>query len=536
MESQTAVQGELLRIIQHVVEGCSAGQVLTDYPDIDALMAAAARHGLLLLLYEPLSPFLAGHCSLPYPVLYALLQRHIEQARNELKRLLDAFAERNLRVFLIKGAAFANLVYGGLKKRVQGDIDLLIEERDIAAVDRVLRELGYVSYYIDYDGGTTHPLPFPLLIQEYHDHYWMYEGEKQVVEIHRFLHFERSLPDRVIGRFMAHSQQYTVDGLTYRSFDLEHSFLNLCENAFDDSESAFAVFNNGMKLRDYVDILAFIHRYRESMDWRRAVGLAAEYHLAGIIRTVFLNLASLFDLSEYGDITAPFLAGIGPGGPRFAWHEPFRVRVFNPEATRQEAERLLVEQYYSRLNIDMSTRETVSIHTPFQMYRPFSPELDASMQILYQHSAGGSEVTFHFFLSDAFLLDSTAKKITIQKINPQALNIDILKRCDASAALQFTPNEMEQKPEFRVRPVSGGQIVDLTIPFSSDALWTTEADGHRYFYYDLLLQRQCYETSYHYCATGCRRLMVSEVIEKAEGVFSYGLIRSYHDYDNLLLN
>ena len=166
----------------------------------------AARQGLLFLFYEPLSPYLTDCRTLPYPALYARLKRQAEQAQNELKCLLDDFAGRNQRVFLIKGAAFANLVYGELTKASKATVDRGTGHRDCGPCSA---RIEVYLLNIDYDSGATH-----ASISTAHSGIprsnWMYESGKQTVEIYGFLHFERSLPDRVIGRFMAHSQQYSI--------------------------------------------------------------------------------------------------------------------------------------------------------------------------------------------------------------------------------------------------------------------------------------------------------------------------------------
>ena len=61
----------------------------------------------------------------------------------KLKDVLRAFKEKGIEVILLKGAALAETVYPSIALRPMVDVDLLVQEEDLAKVDEKLRQLGY---------------------------------------------------------------------------------------------------------------------------------------------------------------------------------------------------------------------------------------------------------------------------------------------------------------------------------------------------------------------------------------------------------
>lgn len=117
--------------------------------DWDYLVRQARRHGVAPLAY--------AHC-LQHPCAAApalatprrifqesyhqtflqntLLYRHFEQLRR-------AFASQAIAPIALKGIVLANTVYPQIALRPMRDIDLLLDQQDITAAARILKELGY---------------------------------------------------------------------------------------------------------------------------------------------------------------------------------------------------------------------------------------------------------------------------------------------------------------------------------------------------------------------------------------------------------
>jgi hypothetical protein len=67
------------------------------------------------------------------------------QRLDDLRSLLQAFAEREIPVLILKGTALAYDLYDAPELRPRGDTDLLVREQDVGAVRTMMRELGYVT-------------------------------------------------------------------------------------------------------------------------------------------------------------------------------------------------------------------------------------------------------------------------------------------------------------------------------------------------------------------------------------------------------
>jgi hypothetical protein len=65
----------------------------------------------------------------------------------ELRRLVQGLSAENVSVRVLKGLPLAQSVFGDLSLRAPGDLDLLIEEKNLLIVDKVLRDFGYLGLF-----------------------------------------------------------------------------------------------------------------------------------------------------------------------------------------------------------------------------------------------------------------------------------------------------------------------------------------------------------------------------------------------------
>lgn len=88
---------------------------------------------------------------------YSKVSRVNHKILESLSLVLAAFQEQGIEVLLLKGADLLFRVYGAKGLRAMNDVDLLIPEKDLTAVDQTLKRLGYTSKidgnpaYIDSD-------------------------------------------------------------------------------------------------------------------------------------------------------------------------------------------------------------------------------------------------------------------------------------------------------------------------------------------------------------------------------------------------
>jgi hypothetical protein len=114
--------------------------------DAANLLEALDQHGIAPLVYARLSA--TGET---WPIFAALRDTAIHAAATEtlrladLRALLEAFADRGIRVLIIKGTGLAYDVYDAPELRSRGDTDLLIAEVDCDSVGALMHQLGYES-------------------------------------------------------------------------------------------------------------------------------------------------------------------------------------------------------------------------------------------------------------------------------------------------------------------------------------------------------------------------------------------------------
>lgn len=108
------------------------------------LLESIEQHGVGPLVYSRLT-------DASWPIHAPLRDAAIRAAAMEslrladLRELLTAFAECEIRVVIIKGTGLAYDLYDAPEQRPRGDTDLLIAESDRGHVDRLMSDLGYSS-------------------------------------------------------------------------------------------------------------------------------------------------------------------------------------------------------------------------------------------------------------------------------------------------------------------------------------------------------------------------------------------------------
>jgi hypothetical protein len=133
-----------------------------------ALADEAEYHGVAALI-EPMISALSGTQPDIVPedvrrTFAALASRHrrAAAAREQcIDELLTAFAQANIPIILLKGAALAHLIYPGPALRAMVDVDVLVAADDTARAVATCRDLGFsfAAHYGSRFAGRLHHLP-----------------------------------------------------------------------------------------------------------------------------------------------------------------------------------------------------------------------------------------------------------------------------------------------------------------------------------------------------------------------------------------
>ncbi len=94
-----------------------------------------------------------------------------------LAAVLAQFRARGIACILLKGADLLSRLYGVWGLRPMVDADLLVRERDLPAIDRVLRELGYLPQI---DGNPAYHNPYSALALDLVTEIWYQDDQEGI--------------------------------------------------------------------------------------------------------------------------------------------------------------------------------------------------------------------------------------------------------------------------------------------------------------------------------------------------------------------
>jgi hypothetical protein len=122
--------------------------ILSNRLNWDYIGANAGRHGISSLLYRNLSNFddlgvipdkVMKHLKGQYFGTIARNRRHYD----ELRQILQSFKDAGIPVIILKGAAFAEIVYHDIGLRGFNDIDIMVRKEDLQKAKNTAIDAGY---------------------------------------------------------------------------------------------------------------------------------------------------------------------------------------------------------------------------------------------------------------------------------------------------------------------------------------------------------------------------------------------------------
>jgi len=250
-------------------------------PDWDRLLGAAASHAMQPLLAR----FLLVGCrdALAPELLTALRQVMTDnlirslQKTGELWEILEMFAKEDISAVPFKGPTLAMLLYDDLTWRQYGDLDLLLDRRDVARASELLRARGYRA---NPDWAATQDTRFQEAAYALE---FFHERTGQIVELHWEL-FHRSLG---FGFRFEQLRQRLVPvgpgGKPMMTLGQEDLLLYLCAHG---AKHCWA------SLGWIADVARLIERHPD-LDWRRVLAQAREQKIE---RLLLLGLLLAGDL------------------------------------------------------------------------------------------------------------------------------------------------------------------------------------------------------------------------------------------------
>lgn len=274
-----------------------AGALRHDPERVARFAQLVASHGLQLFVFSELmrSPVRA---SLPRPWLDELKAAYVAQWAAQdrlvhgLTELSSMLAGRH-EFILLKGPYHALRFFGGVSRRQFADVDILIERRDLAAVERLLLESGYER---------KSNLVLNRAVTAWFTHALDFAKPGMAVDLHWSLSANAaySLDYEAIWR---QRQTFVLRGQTFFVLSDEHEIVFSLISIFKDLERGAA------RLKAFVDLYFILVALNGGMDWRRFLDNRRRERLLLVSVSVLALLLELFECAERFPELAAAVAG-----------------------------------------------------------------------------------------------------------------------------------------------------------------------------------------------------------------------------------
>jgi hypothetical protein len=163
----------------------------------------------------------------------------------KLRAVLSQMQKEGIDCILLKGADLIPRLYGVLGLRGMVDIDLLVHEEDLPAIDRLLRDLAYQPQI---DGNPVYVHPEHSLTLDLITHVWYLDNQEEV--------WQRAV-------------QREMDGIPVKGLGSNDLLIYL---------TAYSVVHRGYLSASFARDIAFLVE-KERMDWDFVVDEASRSHL-----------------------------------------------------------------------------------------------------------------------------------------------------------------------------------------------------------------------------------------------------------------
>lgn len=224
-------------------------------PGID-LVEHAVQHGLAPLLLAHIRKAKAVVAPSVSVRLYAQHAHHVRTAavrRRVVGKTVEALAEANIPLLVLKGAALAQLVYDDAARRPMRDVDLLVRRTDARRACEILWHLGFTRSERPTARGHHH-LPAMLKTED---------GTTIVIELHHEL-LPRTpfVAPMVYDDLLPTAQAFEWAGLTLQTLGREDMIWHVYAHAF-----VINTLSPGIPLVSIADLVHATEAWVDLLDW-----------------------------------------------------------------------------------------------------------------------------------------------------------------------------------------------------------------------------------------------------------------------------
>ena len=252
----------------------------------EEILESALSQGIAPLLYNSLKKIRSSQF-VPEKIMDKLKKAHYGNvARNmyhyeELKRILEAFHEKGVKVIVLKGAALDKIVYGDIGLRTFGDLDLLVKEENLAYAKKIMSDLEYVFTSGKMSEEWRKKKHFHLMP-------YIQPDKNIVVEIH--WHITGDSFHINIDEWWEMAKVIKIDNCQALILSPEDMLIHLCLHLFNHGY-------NNITLRGLCDIFGTLTYYRKEINWQRFQDKVDKYKISKPVYTIlyFINKHEMDD-------------------------------------------------------------------------------------------------------------------------------------------------------------------------------------------------------------------------------------------------
>lgn len=392
--------------------------------DIDwkQFLELSLKHRIFPHIYKKFEGEIPDEYKEQYDMKYEKHKEKVERLQLEIENIIKITKENNIEAIIMKGIVLGQLIYDDIYARQTNDIDVLLLDDDILSMDKLLREDGYIhtSGWADND---YIKLPVPILKSwshhEYFSYYKLFDTYRVKVELQRYLH--QTIKEKEVVYFFETAKQIKMHNLDVNTFDVPHTFLSLCENAYYSAETAV-----GSKLGEYVDLYVFIQKFH--LDWELIEELSLKYDMKLEVYYTLNYLNTIFDKSIDNIIINKFggINNLHSNKKYFLWEDNFIDRLFvrDPNKLTNQLFNVRKAYAYSNENINYSFPyivgevENVKL-VPFSEYLTLNVEkYSYILNYLPVLDKKGKTLSFYFILNEHLNKHFETSDILIDFIDP----------------------------------------------------------------------------------------------------------------------
>lgn len=244
----------------------AAGDLWRPLPIVDAdweeVFQGVCSNGLLGLTWR----YLAQQQERDYPpatfrqqvqTAYRLSVMRMVGMYRKLLPLLTELTRGGIDVLVVKGPAVAYTIYPDPDLRSFNDLDLLVRERDWAAMHQQLLELGFSA-----EADLPHPPPKLIPQSVPYEMKYRHRESGLLVEVHYDDILNAGLAARDVAGFWRRATWINVENISVKVMALEDQLIHLCMHAH---------YHGYTRLNWFADIAFIVRDRADELDWEQVI-------------------------------------------------------------------------------------------------------------------------------------------------------------------------------------------------------------------------------------------------------------------------